>query len=162
MRSDLKPASVHNKPLLNQQLRDQVIGVALIKSVKSQRIMIEKYENANNTENTTIYTNAAQALGGLYTYYFSWGGSGTDQSGIINNTSGTGELSLDGTGWNIDTSTWTSGILSDFAGKSNSNVIKGITTNGYSSSTTIAPMAYLLNVFNASDCPQSVNQGYTD
>ena len=168
VRFDLKPAAVDNEAVLPQSFRDQIIGVALINTAKNQRLMIEKYENANNAESTTIYTNAAQRLGSSETDRFSWGGYGTDQSGVTTYTAvGAGSsdrygyLYLDGSGLNINPSTWTTGALSDFSGKSNSNVIKNLTTNGSSSSTT-APMSYLLNAFNASTCPQSVNKGYTD
>ena len=162
VRPDLKPANA-------SEGNESCIGVGLVNNAKNQRLMIEKYENANNAKSTTLYTKAAQQLNGSYADYFSWGGYGTKQSGITyyievggGSTNSSGYLYLDGSKLNIDPSTWTSGVLSDFAGKSNSAVIKSITTNGTATSTDTAPMAYLMNAFNASDCPKSVNQGFTD
>ncbi len=156
------------EPVAIENATSDCIGVALINSDTGQKLMIEKYEDANNAESTTLYTKAAQQLGSTYTYYFTWGGYDTDQSGITSysevgggSTSSEGYLYLNGRGLKKDPSYWISGALSDFAGKSNSAVIKSITTNGSNSEKT-APMAYLMNAFNASDCPKSVNQGFTD
>ena len=142
------------------------IGVALINNAKSQKLMIEKYENTNAS--ASVYSSAATILGSSTTDQFSWGGYGTDQGGITSNSqvgggSGTssGYLYLDGSGLNVDPSTWSFGALSDFAGKRNSEVIKNVSKNG-SSSSTYAPMAYLIAAFNGSYCPESVNHGYTD
>lgn len=144
------------------------IGVVLINTAKNQRFMIEKYENENNAESTNIYTTAAQQLGSLTTFLFSWGEKGTDQDGIISyyypdavTHTNYGYLYLDGSGLNINPSSWTSGALSDFAGNSNSQIIKNIITNG-TTERNYAPMAYLMNAFNDIHCPTTVNQGYKD
>lgn len=147
------------------------IGVALINTAKKQRLMIEKYENANNAESTTIYSIAAQKLGSTETDKFSWGEACIDQSGITNYENPVGSLygwlpKSDGSYHGSpelpgDPSAWTSGALSDFAGKDNSEIIKDITDNGTKYSSNISPMAYLMNTFNYV-CPQSVNQGFHD
>ena len=168
VRPDLKPANIVDE----HEGNSLCIGVGLVNTAKSQRLMIEKYENANNAESTTIYTKAAQQLGSTYTYDFSWGGYGSDKNGITNYTNADGSNTygyLPNSGGSYsgspqlsdDPSTWISGALYDFAGKSNSEVIKNITTNGSHPSTT-APMSYLMNAFNAEDCPISVNQGFRD
>lgn len=150
-------------------------GVALINSVTNQKLMIEKYENENNEESTTIYENAAQLLGSNNSYDFSWGGQGRTSGTFVSSyvgaglTKDSGYLPMaDGTydgspNINGNPSEWigNSGALSDFEGKSNSVIISNITDNG-TSSTNCSPMAILMNAFNNSDCPASVNQGYRD
>ncbi len=146
------------------------IGVALIDSDTGQKLMIEKYENANNTESTNVYTKAAQTKGSSETSTFSWGGYGNTSGTFASTQVGAGStklyghLSLDGTGLNTDPSTWAAsgGALSDFAGNSNSQIIKNILDNGTQTSSTNAPMAYLMNAFNDASCSATVNQGYKD
>ena len=142
-------------------------AVVLINNAKNQRLMIEKYEHANNEESTTVYKTAAKKKGSkTATSTFSWGGYGTNWSGISNytqvgagSTNGSGYLYLDGSGLNTNPSTWTSGALSDFKGQSYSETIKTITSNG-TEDLNYAPMSYLMNAFNTLSCPKSVNQGY--
>ena len=110
------------------------IAVAYIKD--GQRMMIEKYEAAN-----PLYKEMASKHGSTNVASFSWGGSGTLQSGItayptVDGTNEQGYLrNENGTYSNTPNlsatvSTWTKGALSDWKGKENSEVIKTITTTG--------------------------------
>ena len=146
---------------------ESCIAVALV--VGEHKFWIEK----NETKNTETYKAAYNEFGATntgYTYLY-WGGYGTDQTGIPTynkadasnsygylpqaNGSYSSTPNLSG-----DYTTWTSGALSDFNGKANSDVIKTITTNGTSSSKSYAPMGILLNKFN--DANNEENGGYTD
>lgn len=141
------------------------IGIVLVTG--KHRFMIEKNEDKN-----AIYKTVAQQLGSSNTYTFSWGGYGTDQPDIPTYTGTGGGFSDSGNylphedgsyssssyQMNGDYTTWTTGAVSDFNGKANSEVIKGITTNGSSSSTN-TPMGILMNTFNST---ANANYGYTD
>ena len=132
-------------------------------------------ENANNTESANVYKTAGQQLGGTFTYYFTRGGYGSTSGTFVSTNVGDGSSNHygylpkpDGSykgspKLNGSPSVWitTTGALSDFAGKSNSEIITSILTNG-SSSSNYAPMAYLMNAFNDASCSATVNQGYKD
>ena len=151
-------------------------GVALINSATSQKLMIEKFEDANNPESANVYKTAAQQLGSASTNSFSWGGYGTTSGTFLSTNVGDGSSDVSGylpmpdgnytaaPNLNGNPSVWitTTGALSDFGGQSNSQIIKNILDNGTRTSSDIAPMAYLMNAFNDAGCSVSVNQGYTD
>ena len=138
--------------------------------------MIEKYENENNAESTNVYKTAAQKLGGSGSYAFTCGGFGSSSGTFVSAQVGAGSTNTNGylpnsDGYYYDTPalygdplTWaeSGGALSDFDGKSNSQVIKNILNNGTVTSYRSAPIAYLMNAFNSASCSSSVNQGYTD
>ena len=146
---------------------ESCIAVALV--VGEHKFWIEK----NETKNTETYKAAYNEFGATntgYTYLY-WGGYGTDQTGIptynkADASNSYGYLPRANGSYNStpnlsgDYTTWTSGALSDFNGKANSDVIKTITTNGTSSSKSYAPMGILLNKFN--DANNEENGGYTD
>lgn len=102
------------------------------------------------------------------TYSFYWGEHGTDQIGITNYDKVDGinsfgflkqESGSYGGTPNIseNISSWTSGVLSDWKGKANSEVLKRITTGG-GSYTSYATAGHVLNTFLAS--PDA--KGYDD
>lgn len=152
------------------------IGVALINNATNQRLMIEKYENANNAESTTVYITAAQKLGHSLTNGFTWGRDGYNSDIFDSDRVGDGSSEIYGYLPNRygdyagspelsgDPSTWIGkrGALSDFNGKGNTAIIKNLILNGNHSSYESAPMAHLVNEFNNVNCPQSVNQGFYD
>nr|UVN07555.1 MAG: protein of unknown function DUF1566 [Bacteriophage sp.] len=91
---------------------------------------------------------------------FYWGEYGTDQTGITNydKVDGSNDFgflkpeqdSYKGTPYlPDDVSSWTNGALSDWDGKANSNVLKGVTTGG-GSYTSYATAGHVLNTFLAS------------
>lgn len=127
------------------------IGVAL--NAQGKRFMIEKYEDLNES-----YVTAG--FGKDSTYAFYWGGNGPDQTGIANyNKAYGGDVhgylrqesgSSNGTpDFPQAVTAWTSGALSDWKGKANSNVLKGVTTGG-GSYTSYATIGHVLNTFLAS------------
>lgn len=143
------------------------IGVVL--NTQCKRFMIEKYENLNQS-----YKDAAAGKDSTYEFY--WGECGKNQPGITNyenvNGNNYGYLksesgSYDDVYNNIsdDISLWT-GALSDWNGKANSEVLKGVTTGGWPY-TSYATIGHVLNTFLASpdakgyddwyipSCPQS-------
>ena len=150
---------------------ESCIGVALIvnDAPTPQHIMIEKYE-ASNTSYATANDSYESSYD--YDYYFSWGGYGTDQTGIqtysdASSQSAYGHIPLiDGTYFSTSATqlgaytTWSGNYaLNDWNGKANSNVIKtNCLTNG-TGSNYYTTMGILLNTFNATP---SENQGYTD
>lgn len=158
-------------PVTYASADETCIAVALV--VGEHKFWIEK----NDTKNTETYKAAYNEFGATntdYTYLY-WGGYGTDQADIPtynqvggNSSSWTwgylpkadGSYSSTSNNLSSDITTWTSGALSDFNGKANSDVIKTITTNGTSSSKSYAPMGILLNKFN--DANNEENGGYTD
>lgn len=100
--------------------------------------MIEKNEDSNQS-----YKTAASGLpdSSNKTYSFYWGEYGTDQTDItdydkVDGSNDFGFLkpeqdSYKGTPYlPDDVSSWTNGALSDWDGKANSNVLKGVTTGG--------------------------------
>ena len=107
------------------------IGAALSDNTTGQKLMIEKYEASNSSY-------ATAASGKTSTSIFYWGGYGTDQS-ISNITS-------------------TTVAEADYNGKSQSEVLKSVTTGG-SGYTSYATIGAVLNQYisNVTD-----NQGYTD
>lgn len=135
------------------------IAVALV--YDRHRIMIEKNEDSNQS-----YKDASAGYNRSYLFY--WGGRGMDQPGITNynklyesDTSGylKSELGsyLGTPNLPANITTWTSGALSDWDGKTNSEVLKEVTEGGegYNSYVTIGRV---LNVFLAS----SDAKGYND
>lgn len=143
-------------------------GVLL--TVAGQCFMIEKFESKNNAESTELYKTTSQSFGNTYiTDVFSWGGY-SNSSGVFaaislgaGSTDTDGYLYLNGTGLNIDPSTWSAsgGALSDFGGSSNSSILQNILDNGTSTFNNV-PMSYLMNAFNDANCSTSVNQGFMD
>ena len=112
----------------------QCISVAIVHD--DHKIMIEKNEDSNQS-----YKTATSGLpdSSTKTYSFYWGEYGTDQTGITM----TKPYLPD------DVSSWTNGALSDWDGKANSNVLKGVTTGG-GSYTSYATAGHVLNTFLAS------------
>lgn len=133
----------------------QCISVAIVHD--DHKIMIEKNEDSNQSYKT--------ATSGLpdspnKTYSFYWGEYGTDQTGITNydKVDGSNDFgflkpesgSYNGTpNLSANVTAWTSGALSDWDGKANSNVLKGVTTGG-GSYTSYATAGHVLNTFLAS------------
>lgn len=108
------------------------IAVALV--YDRHRIMIEKNEDSNKS-----YKEASAGYNKSYLFY--WGGYGTDQTGITNyiyldesNTSGylKSELGsyLGTPNLPANITDWTNGALSDWDGKTNSEVLKEVTKGG--------------------------------
>nr|UWD75647.1 MAG: Protein of unknown function (DUF1566) [Bacteriophage sp.] len=135
------------------------IGVVL--NAQGKRFMIEKYEDLNES-----YVTAGS--GKDSTYAFCWGGYGTDQTGItsydkVDGSNGHAYLkpeygSYNGTpNLSANITAWTSGASSDWRGKANSEILKGITTGG-GSYTSYATIGHVLNTFLAS--PDA--KGYDD
>lgn len=115
--------------------------------------MIEKNEDSNQSYKTA-------ASGKVSTYVFYWGGYGTDQIGITNydkvdGINSFGFLKQESGSYNgtpnlsANVTAWTSGALSDWKGKANSNVLKGVTTGG-GSYISYATIGHVLNTFLAS------------
>lgn len=130
---------------------DDCIGVVL--NAQGKRFMIEKYEDLNES-----YVTAGAGKDSTSIFY--WGGYGTDQTGITNydKVDGSNDFgflkpeqdSYKGTPYlPDDVSSWTNGALSDWDGKANSNVLKGVTTGG-GSYTSYAIAGHVLNTFLAS------------
>ena len=137
------------------------IGIALV--YDRHRIMIEKNEDSNQS-----YKDASAGYNRNYLFY--WGGCGTDQPGITNyneldesNTSGYlksehgSYISTPNISANI--TAWTSGALSDWDGKTNSEVLKKVTVGGggYNGYVTIGRV---LNAFLASSDANGYNDWY--
>lgn len=108
------------------------IGVVL--NAQGKRFMIEK----NGDSNESYVTAGA---GKDSTYAFCWGEYGTDQTGItsydkVDGSNGHAYLkpeygSYNGTpNLSANITAWTSGASSDWRGKANSEVLKGVTTGG--------------------------------
>lgn len=127
------------------------IGVVL--NAQGKRFMIEKYEDLNES-----YVTAG--AGKDSTSVFCWGGYDTDQTGITNydkvdGSNDYGYLRQESGSYygkpNFPSSVtaWTNGALSDWKGKANSNVLKGVTTGG-GSYTSYATIGHVLNTFLAS------------
>lgn len=137
------------------------IAVALV--YDSHRIMIEKNEDSNQS-----YKDASAGYNRSYLFY--WGGYGTDQTGITNykyldesNTSGylkPDQGSYKGTPYiSENIFSWTSGVLSDWDGKTNSEVLKEVTEGGegYGGYVTIGRV---LNAFLASPDAKGFDDWY--
>jgi hypothetical protein len=127
------------------------IGIVLV--ANGHKLMIEKNEDSNQSYKTA-------ASGKSSTYAFYWGGYGTDQTGITNydkvdGSNGYGYLKPESGSYNgtpnlsANVTAWTSGALSDWKGKANSNVLKGVTTGG-GSYTSYATIGHVLKTFLAS------------
>lgn len=137
------------------------IGISLIKD--DHRFMIEKNEYSNQS-----YKDAAAGKDSTYEFY--WGGYGTDQAGITNyvnayESTRSGYLKTEGGSYNgtpnlpDDISLWTSGSLSDWQGKANSGILKGILT-GDESNTSYATIGHVLNTFLASQDAKGFDDWY--
>ena len=137
------------------------VAVALV--YDRHRIMIEKNEDSNQS-----YKDASAGYNRSYLFY--WGGRGMDQPGITNydklygsDTSGylKSELGsyLGTPNLPANITTWTSGALSDWDGKTNSEVLKEVTEGGegYNGYVTIGRV---LNVFLASSDAKGYNDWY--
>lgn len=137
------------------------IGIALV--YDRHRIMIEKNEDSNQS-----YKDASAGYNRNYLFY--WGGYGSDQPGITNyneldgsNTSGYlksehgSYISTPNISANI--TAWTSGALSDWDGKTNSEVLKKVTVGGggYDGYVTIGRV---LNAFLASSDAKGFDDWY--
>lgn len=127
---------------------DDCIGVVL--NAQGKRFMIEKGEHLNES-----YVTAGSGKNSTYAFY--WGGYGTDQTGITNydkvdGSNGSGYLKSESGSYNgtpnlsANVIAWTNGALSDWKGKANSNVLKGVTTGG-GSYTSYATIGHVLNTF---------------
>lgn len=127
------------------------IGVVL--NAQGKRFMIEKYEDLNKS-----YVTAGSGKG--LTYAFNWGENYTDQIGITNygKVDGSNEDAylkqesgsyFDTPHLPDDVTFWTSGVLSDWNGKANSEVLKGVTTDGGCGGN-LATIGHVLNTFLAS------------
>lgn len=130
---------------------DNCIGVVL--NAQGKRFMIEKYEDLNES-----YVTAGAGKDSTSIFY--WGGYGTDQTGITNYDKVDGsdirgylkpeQGSYNGTpNLSANITAWTNGALSDWNGKANSNVLKGVTT-GDGPYTSYATIGHVLNTFLAS------------
>lgn len=130
---------------------DDCIGVVL--NAQGKRFMIEKYEDLNES-----YVTAGAGKDSTSIFY--WGGYGTDQTGITNYDKVDGsdirgylkpeQGSYNGTpNLSANITAWTNGALSDWNGKANSNVLKGVTT-GDGPYTSYATIGHVLNTFLAS------------
>lgn len=137
------------------------IAVALV--YDRHRIMIEKNEDSNQS-----YKDASAGYNRSYLFY--WGGRGMDQPGITNynklyesDTSGylKSELGsyLGTPNLPANITAWTNGALSDWDGKTNSEVLKEVTEGGegYNGYVTIGRV---LNVFLASSDAKGYNDWY--
>lgn len=137
------------------------IAVALV--YDRHRIMIEKNEDSNQS-----YKDASAGYNRNYLFY--WGGYGSDQPGITNyneldesNTSGylkSEHGSYIGTpNISANITAWTSGALSDWDGKTNSEVLKKVTVGGggYDGYVTIGRV---LNAFLASSDAKGFDDWY--
>ena len=137
------------------------IGIALV--YDRHRIMIEKNEDSNQS-----YKDASAGYNRNYLFY--WGGYGSDQTGITNymyldesNTSGylkPEQGSYKGTPYiSENVFSWTSGVLSDWDGKTNSEVLKEVTEGGggYGGYVTIGRV---LNAFLASPDAKGFDDWY--
>lgn len=137
------------------------IAVALV--YDRHRIMIEKNEDSNQS-----YKDASAGYNRSYLFY--WGGYGTDQPGITNynklyesDTSGylKSELGsyLGTPNLPANITDWTNGALSDWDGKTNSEVLKEVAEGGegYNDYVTIGRV---LNAFLASSDAKGYNDWY--
>ena len=137
------------------------IAVALV--YDRHRIMIEKNEDSNQS-----YKDASAGYNRSHLFY--WGGRGMDQPGITNynklyesDTSGylKSELGsyLGTPNLPANITAWTNGALSDWDGKTNSEVLKEVTEGGegYNGYVTIGRV---LNVFLASSDAKGYNDWY--
>lgn len=123
------------------------IGVVL--NAQGKRFMIEKYEDLNESYKIDGWPSAS---------LFSWGEFNTDQTGIANYESVDGKNVIayvrGDSGSCIqpclsrNISEWTSGVLSDWEGKSNSEVLKIVTESGGNNNYTT--IGNVLNAFLAS------------
>lgn len=124
------------------------IGVVL--NAQGKRFMIEKYEDLNKS-----YVTAGSGKNSTYAFY--WGGYDTNQTGITNynrvdGSNDSGYLKSESGSYNgtpnlsANVIAWTNGALSDWKGKANSNVLKGVTTGG-GSYTSYATIGHVLNTF---------------
>lgn len=127
--------------------------IAVVLVYDRHRIMIEKNEDSNQS-----YKDASAGYNRSYLFY--WGGYGTDQTDITNydkvdGSNGYGYLKPESGSYNAtpnlsaNVTAWTSGALSDWKGKANSNVLKGVTT-GDGSYTSYATIGHVLKTFLAS------------
>ncbi|MGM9798612.1 MAG: fimbrillin family protein [Parabacteroides sp.] len=100
------------------------IGVGLVDAASNQQFMIAKYEDAN-----TSYATAASEKESTYLFY--WGEYQNDQS--------------------IDNITSVRLVKADYNGRSNSNILKTVTTGG-DNYTSYATIGAVLNQFIKEDC----------
>ena len=165
--------SAEGNPVVIEDADESCIAIAVIAkdAPTSQSFWIEKYETKNITSIKAAYEED-KATNTDYTYFY-WGEYGSDNTSITNYTkpgwaSGSyGYLpKADGTYTPTsnpylylsgDYTTWTSGALSDYNGKSNTITLQTATdTDSY---TQYANMATWCKIFNKT---ASENQGYTD
>lgn len=137
------------------------IAVALV--YDRHRIMIEKNEDSNQS-----YKDVSAGYNRSYLFY--WGGYGTDQTDITNynkvdGSNGYGYLKPESGSYNAtpnlsaNVTAWTSGALSDWDGKTNSEVLKEVTEGGegYNGYVTIGRV---LNAFLASPDAKGFDDWY--
>jgi hypothetical protein len=149
------------KLLPSDKVDSECIGVALIHN--GHRIMIEKNENNNQS-----YIKDGQGKYSNVTFY--WGGSGIDQGGIENyrNVDGVnirGYLKPEQSEYvgtphiSYNISEWTQGCISDWNGRSNSEILKLVTTGGYGYNS-YATIGFVLNTFLNSDDAKGLDDWY--
>lgn len=137
------------------------IAVALV--YDRHRIMIEKNEDSNQS-----YKDASAGYNRNYLFY--WDLYGNDQTGITNykyldesNTSGylkPEQGSYKGTPYiSENIFSWTSGVLSDWDGKTNSEVLKEVTEGGEGDGDYVT-IGRVLNAFLASSDAKGYNDWY--
>lgn len=137
------------------------IAVALV--YYRHKIMIEKNEDSNQS-----YKDVSAGYNRSYLFY--WGGYGSDQPGITNynkldESNNEGYLKSEHGSYigtpnlSANITTWTSGALSDWDGKTNSEVLKEVTEGGegYGGYVTIGRV---LNAFLASSDAKGYNDWY--
>lgn len=136
------------------------IGIVL--DDQGKKFMIEKNETSNES-----YKNSWSDGNNKYFY---WGGNGIDQAGITSyiNVDGSNESGClrsesckyyQNPKLSPDINLWTSGALSDWEGKSNSEVLKGVIDSGILQ-VYYPTMGYLLNTFLASPDAKGFDDWY--
>lgn len=163
--------SADGKPVTYENADETCIAVALIVNDAPipQKLMIEKYGEGNTTSIKSAYT-ADGATDTGYKYFY-WGSYDTEVDGITNYTAtGGGGTSTkgflpraDGTYYSTpnlssDYTTWTTGALSDFNGKSNTAELLKVTDSD--SYTKYANMGTYVSKFNGLSPDE--NQGKSD
>lgn len=130
--------------------------------IKVKKFMIEKNETSNES-----YKNSWSDGNNKYFY---WGGNGINQAGITSyiNVDGSNESGClrsesckyyQNPKLSPDINLWTSGALSDWEGKSNSEVLKGVIDSGILQ-VYYPTMGYLLNTFLASPDAKGFDDWY--
>lgn len=136
------------------------IGIVL--DAQGKKFMIEKNETSNESYKNSWTDNNNK--------YFYWGGYGIDQADItsyinVDGSNDSGCLRSESCKYyqnpklSPDINLWTSGALSDWEGKSNSEVLKGVIDSGILQ-VNYPTMGYLLNTFLASPDAKGFDDWY--